>query len=136
MKRLLSLILVLLFSSTSLANSGLANSNKEQLAKNWLTIVDQGSYTESWKRTAPFFQNHLTSIQWDQALKQVRKPLGKTHSRKLSDQQPYNSLPGAPKGEYVVIKFTTSFEHKANALETVTLKKDDSKWRVAGYFIK
>ncbi len=44
---------------------------------------------------------------------------------------------GAPDGEYVVIQFETSFEHKRSAIETVTPMMDrDGKWRVSGYYIK
>ena len=47
------------------------------------------------------------------------------------------SLPGAPDGEYVVILFKTSFEGKAEAVETVTPMRDaDGEWRVAGYYIR
>ena len=47
------------------------------------------------------------------------------------------ALPGAPDGEYVVIQYESSFEHKQSAIETVTPMLDtDGKWRVSGYFIK
>jgi hypothetical protein len=46
------------------------------------------------------------------------------------------SLPGAPDGEYVVIRFKTEFENKKEAYETVTPMKDkDGEWRVSGYYI-
>ncbi len=48
-----------------------------------------------------------------------------------------SSLPGAPDGNYVVIQFKTTFEHKAQAVETVTpMLENDGVWRVTGYFIK
>jgi hypothetical protein len=44
---------------------------------------------------------------------------------------------GAPVGEHVIIKFASSFEIKANALETVTPMVDaDITWRVSGYYVK
>jgi hypothetical protein len=46
-------------------------------------------------------------------------------------------LPGAPDGEYVVIQYESSFEHKQAAVETVTPMLDkDGTWRVSGYFIR
>jgi len=37
----------------------------------------------------------------------------------------------------VVFQFSTSFENKASAVETVTaMKGEDETWRVAGYYIK
>jgi len=42
-----------------------------------------------------------------------------------------------PDGEYVVIQYDSSFEHKQSAVETVTPMLDkDGKWRVSGYYIK
>jgi len=40
-------------------------------------------------------------------------------------------------GEYVVSIYTTKFEHKENALETmVSMLEKDGSWRVAGYYFK
>jgi hypothetical protein len=67
----------------------------------------------------------------------VRDPLGKMRSRKVKSATYKTSLPGAPDGEYVVIQYDSSFEHKQAAVETVTPMLDkDGKWRVSGYFIK
>jgi hypothetical protein len=47
------------------------------------------------------------------------------------------SLPGAPDGDYVVIRFATSFEKKKSAIETVTpMRERNGTWRVSGYYIK
>ncbi|KAG1694645.1 Sarcosine oxidase subunit gamma [Nymphon striatum] len=109
---------------------------KTTLAITWLEIIDQGKYEESWNKTAPIFQQYLTSAEWNEALKKARKPFGKLLSRSATEEKAHDSLPGAPSGKYIVIKFSTKFENKASAIETVTLKKDQSIWRVAGYFIK
>ena len=46
------------------------------------------------------------------------------------------SLPGAPDGEYAVLQYETSYQNKANAVETLTLMIDSGKWRSAGYYIR
>jgi len=47
------------------------------------------------------------------------------------------TLPGAPDGEYVVIQYDSSFEHKQSAVETVIPMLDkDGQWRVSGYVIR
>ncbi len=47
------------------------------------------------------------------------------------------SLPGAPKGQYVVVQYKTSFANKPSAIETITpMLEKDKKWRVSGYYIK
>jgi opacity protein-like surface antigen len=118
-----------------------ANIEKEKAAvvsaEKWLGMVDTGKYAESWQEAAEFFRTAVNQEQWKQSLQGVRKPLGKLVTRKLKTRTYATSLPGAPDGEYVVIEFETSFEHKRSAIETVTPMMDkDGKWRVSGYYIK
>jgi len=106
-------------------------------AKSWLALVDSGRYGESWDQASPLFKAHVTREQWQQMLDASRDPLGKIWSRKLESAAYTKTLPGAPGGEYVVIRYDTSFEHKQSAVETITPQLDkDGSWRVSGYFIK
>ena len=64
-------------------------------------------------------------------------PLGHVISRKLEAAQHATELPGAPDGEYVVIRFRTTFDHTRDATETITpMKQADGSWRVSGSFIR
>jgi len=100
-------------------------------------MVDSEKYAESWKEAAVLFKDAINQEQWQQSLQAVRKPLGKLITRKMKTNTYKTSLPGAPDGEYVIIEFATSFEHKKSAIETVTPMMDkDGKWRVSGYYIK
>jgi hypothetical protein len=106
-------------------------------AQRWLSLVDEGKYSESWDEASQYFKTAIPEKQWLNSLEAFRKPLGKTISRKLKSKQYTKTLPGAPDGEYVVIRYETSFEHKKSALETVTPMLDkDGKWRVSGYYIR
>ena len=72
-----------------------------------------------------------------QAAELVRKPLGLMMGRKLKSQLPVGSIPGGPKGEYLVLEYNTSFATRRAAVETVVVAHDaDGMWRVASYFIK
>ena len=118
-----------------------AQSKPEQLAQqsaeSWLAQVDSGKYAESWQEASSLFKAHVTSDQWQGMVKPVREPLGKVTSRKFKSANFTKTLPGAPDGQYVVIQYDTSFEHKQSATETITPMLDkDGKWRVSGYFIK
>lgn len=132
------IVFVLIFSAVpAVAQS----SEKERVAvvaaEKWLALVDAQKYPESWKEAADLFKNAINQEQWQQSLHAVRKPLGKLVTRKVKTKTYKTSLPGAPDGEYVVIEFETSFEHKKSAIETVTPMMDkDGKWRVSGYYIK
>lgn len=109
----------------------------QQSAESWLALVDSGKYAESWDEAAPIFKAAVTQEQWKSALGARRDPFGKVLSRKLISSTYTTNLPGAPDGEYVVIKYESSFEHKQSAIETITPMLDkDGKWKVSGYYIK
>ena len=117
------------------------NASKEKAAvasaEKWLGLVDQGEYAESWKDAATFFRNNVTEEKWEHAMLGIRKPLGKLVSRKLKTSAYETSLPGAPDGEYVVMRFDSSFADKKSAVETVTtVLSKDGKWKAVGYFIR
>jgi hypothetical protein len=106
-------------------------------AERWLSLVDNGKYRESWKEAAEYFRAAVDQIQWSKTLQAVRRPLGEVISRKIKSATYTTSLPGAPDGEYVVIKFETSFKNKRSAVETITPMMDrDGRWRVSGYYIR
>jgi hypothetical protein len=103
----------------------------------WLALVDNAQYADSWTEAASFFKAAVTSPGWEAQVAHVRGPLGKVESRTVKLATAATSLPGAPDGEYVVFQFETRFEHKADAVETVTPMLDkDGHWRVSGYYVK
>ena len=109
----------------------------EKSTLSWLSLTDRGQYGQSWSDAASLFQAAISSADWVRSLTAVRSPLGQLKSREVSSATFTRTLPGAPDGEYVVFQFSTSFENKASAIETVTAMKDqDETWRVAGYYIK
>jgi hypothetical protein len=109
----------------------------QQSADSWVGLVDSGKYAESWQEASSVFKAHVCKDDWQKMMHATRDPLGKMISRKLKSATYTKSLPGAPDGEYVVIHYDTSFEHKQSAVETVTPMLDKGgQWRVSGYFIK
>ncbi len=107
------------------------------VADAWLSLVDKGDYKKSWFEAAQYFKNAISEDQWEQAIRAARKPLGKNLSRELISKSYHTSLPGAPDGEYFVIRFKSSFENKKSATETITPMLDkDGKWRVSGYYVR
>ena len=79
----------------------------------------------------------MTEDQWTEKVGPARRSLGAVVSRKLKSAQYLAAIPGAPDGEYVVIQYQSSFEHKKAAVETLTPMLDkDGQWRVSGYYIR
>ncbi|WP_375427295.1 DUF4019 domain-containing protein [uncultured Sphingomonas sp.] len=105
-------------------------------ARKWLALLDRQSWEESWRTATTLFKSQISASQWTSTIQSVRQPLGKMASRTFLNVTKTNSLPGAPAGEYEVIQFQTSFAGKRSVVETITLARDRSGWRVAGYFIR
>ncbi len=138
-RNIISLLCLFILLSVGVVAAGDSDKGKAAVAaaEEWLTMVDDGKYVQSWKEAAQYFKNAVKQEQWEQSLQAVRNPLGKLISREVKSKTYTTSLPGAPDGEYVVIQFKSSFENKKSAIETVTPMMDkDAKWRVSGYYIR
>lgn len=128
---------IVLMSAIAHAQEATDVAEAEKAAQQWLALTDAERYAESWHAAASVFQSSISQVNWTNALASARTPLGRLLSRSLTSANYSRSLPGAPEGEYVVIRYTTQFENKPTATETVTpMKEKDGLWRVSGYFIR
>lgn len=100
-------------------------------ARQWLALLDQGNWDASYQQTSASFRERNTAQVWAAVSEQARTPLGAMISRTFVSQE---NLPAPPDG-YEVVKFRTRFANKASALETVTLRRENGSWRVAGVMI-
>ncbi len=106
-------------------------------AESWLKLIDKGDYHASFERASSLFKNSISAGDWANKVGAVRKMMGALISRRQKSATYATSMPGAPDGQYVVIQYDSSFEHKQSAVETVTPMLDkDGQWRVSGYYIK
>lgn len=126
------LILMMLLPFSVLASAG----NSTQSALDWLKLVDDSQYQQSWIESSSLFQEQVSEQTWLGAMNSIRAPLAKVNSRKKISEEEMQSPPNAPAGEYVVFQFKTSFANKDDAIETITVVKQGMQWRVVGYFIK
>ena len=128
---------IALWTAAGLAEDSVELGKALPAAQQWLALVDQGRYGDSWNAAAGYFQEIVPQHQWEQSLQAVRTPLGRMLTRTVLRTKYATTLPGAPDGHYVIIQFKTSFEHKQSAIETVTPMIDkDGRWRISGYFIR
>ena len=111
-------------------------SEAQAVALEWLKLIDDGQYKTSWQQANSMVQQQVTAAQWQQSLQAARQPLGALMSRTLHSQQAHGSLPGAPDGRYLILTLQSQFEHKQEAIETLTLKYHQGKWQPVGYFIR
>ena len=136
---LLALIMAAVLASSicALADDKADKVAAAESAQHWLALVDGRNYAASWDTASSLFKGHVSKEEWARMVSAVRTPLGKVMSRKLKSADSTTSVPGGPDGQYVVIRYESSFEHKKSAIETVTPMRDKGgQWRVSGYFIK
>jgi len=133
----------LILSTMMWVNIALAGTADDKEAKaiesglQWLSRCDKAEYAESWETAATYFKNAVKKEQWEQMAAAARNPLVKMVKRDVKSQKYQTTAPGAPDGEYVIIKFSTTFENKKESTETLTMMIDkDRGWRAAGYFVK
>lgn len=118
--------------ATPVASRTISNSEVVDSARQWLVLVDQGRWDESYRATGASFRQLNTAEVWLAVSEKVRTPLGALISRAFVSQE---NLPAPPHG-YEVVKFRTRFANKSEALETVTLDREDGSWRVVGVTIE
>ncbi len=102
----------------------------------WLALLDRGEYGKAWDDCAQLFRQRVTREQWVDSLPSTRAPFGAMKSRNVETAGYKTSLPGAPDGQYVTVRYRTNFENKENAEELITLSFEDGLWRPTGYFIR
>jgi hypothetical protein len=108
-----------------------------QVSADWLSLIDDEKYHESWEDASESLQKQVSKDRWRQVMRTVRDSLGEMRNRKLVRAKFHEKLPGHPAGEYILIHYATSFESKPDAVETITLTKEsDGSWRVCGYYVK
>lgn len=109
----------------------------QDAARDWLVIVDRGDVAGSWQAAGERFRQALDAQRWKQALARVRTPLGAVTRRTVLRTSFTDAFAGAPRGDYAVVQFRTSWQNKADGVEQVTLEHGtDGRWHVVGYVIQ
>ncbi len=134
MRKLAVLSLVLFLAITKLAVAQDAEDKARFAAEQWIVLVDDGQFEQSWKEAAKPFQAWISSEEWQKKAAADRERLGHKEYRKLKEIKSSSSVKGQPAGQYVFVKYQSSFDKKKNVTETVTtVLEPDGVWRVSGY---
>jgi|GEM_PF-927596 len=105
-------------------------------AEQWVVMIDTGKYANSWKAAADSFQAAVPQKEWENHVRDVRRPFGKLVSRQFKSAQYTRTLPNAAEGEYVILQFTVLFSNGSKGTETITPMLDNyGQWKVSGYYI-
>lgn len=106
------------------------------VSSQWLKLIDEGKYGESWDYGSKTFQFTIKRDEWVKAEEKLRKPLGSYVSRKLIEQRTAKNPKGLPAGDYMVLYYKSSFSNRPEANELITMvRESDGKWRVLTYHV-
>jgi hypothetical protein len=97
-------------------------------AKQWLVLVDDKNYAQSWSEAGKAFQNRQKTDAWAADAAKRREPVGAVASRGLKSID-------LSRSNIAVIKYDSVFAHKASAVETVTLSFENGGWVVTDYSV-
>lgn len=149
MKPLIFKVFLCVFSVGCSANAGFAQraasgddhkadvKTATKAALKWLELIDAGKYAESWDEASEFFKTNTPKETWIETLEDLMPQFGENKTRESDGSRFMTKMPGGPDGEYVMLRFSSTFEKKEEATETVTPAKDENgKWRVSGYYIR
>lgn len=114
------------------ASAPVAETEAVRAARDWLRLHDEGRWRETWDGTGAQFRRLNSVERWTEVARSVRPPLGAMISRIAIAQE---QVPAPPAGVEVV-KFRTRFANKADAVETVSLAREEGEWKVVGIYIE
>lgn len=141
---ILSLTTVFTFLALSLLSwsesPSISEESAEKAALQWIEVIDQKKYAESYNVASKLFQEAVTQKKWIEALESARTPIGKVISRQVASKVIQKNIPtGATtlQGTFCIIQIESSYEKLKNARETVTFELEkDGVWRASGYYIR
>jgi len=108
-----------------------------QEAEQWLALVDQRKYAQSWLSASVTLKMLVPKQRWVDLMENIREPLGHVRSRKILEQRPAKDPKNLPKGDYMIFVYDTSFSRKDKAHELLTLiQQSDGRWKVLTYLVQ
>jgi len=108
-----------------------SNADVMDATRQWLALVDQDRWADSYRITGASFRKMNTVQVWTDVSEKMRASLGAVMSRTFLSEE---NLPAPPYG-YEVVKFRAHYANKADAVETVTLEREGDAWHVVGMII-
>ena len=99
-----------------------------QAAEDFLRLVDESQWAESYAMTGAQFRELNTLERWAEVSGQVRPPLGKLLTRDLVT----NEYVSAPPEGYRLIKFRSVYANGAAQTESLSLAWENGAWKVVG----
>ena len=105
-------------------------------AAEFLALVDDGKFPESWQSSASLMREKVTLQDWTEKLDKARNLSGALLKRTEKSASYATEVKDSPDGEYIMLIYTSDFQKAADVSEYVTVMLEDGDWKVAGYFMQ
>ena len=105
-----------------------ATPTPDDRARQWLVLVDDKNYAQSWSQAGKAFQNKQKADAWAATAGDKRGALGAVASRDLKSID-------LGRTDIAVVKYDTVFARNAQVVETVTLAFENGGWQVTDYSV-
>lgn len=120
--RILSLLIILIVGiAIPVSAEPLSQAEAEDQARDFLLFLDQGQQDQAWFAMAPTFQALNDQAHWQSRQQVIRATYGSLAFRELRGVRYRQTLNLSPDGDYVLVQFQSSYQHKAETVETVVL---------------
>ena len=130
--------IVTIFAATVISSAlAVALSRNDEVARDaavqWLELIDAHRFEEAASQGS---QEVRSFENWKNQFATQRGPLGRANKRHLVELKHTAVVPGVPEvRRYTIIRFKTSFERRAAAIEEIVLTKMGCCWEIFGYTI-
>ena len=81
------------------------------VAESWVAILDSAEYERSWEALSEKLRQKVSRKAWATDMRKLRDPLGALQKRSLIGTRYVRDLPEALPGEYIVVQYSSSYEH-------------------------
>lgn len=100
-------------------------------AEQFLVLLDEGRWADSYAMTNAEFRRLNTLAAWTQASQRARPPQGAVLTRDMIADE---FVPAPPTG-YQLVKLRTRYASGADQVETLSLVREDGAWKIAGIVV-
>lgn len=109
-----------------------ATRKAQAAATEWLALVDDGDFGDSWESAAAPFRERIEEDEWEARGERLRDSLQARSRRTRTMVQYRDSLRSVPGGPFVILAYRSSFEG-GRVEERLLTVWEDGTWKVVGY---
>jgi hypothetical protein len=104
------------------------------VCESWARVLDSRDFTTAYQQTSLYFKNTVPAADWSRFHDSL-DVFGVNTKRQFIAAEFFQGKAEEKVFEYIVCKFNSSFTKKTKAVETISVIREGTEWKVMGYFI-